>query len=106
MKQIRHGYDAVPKSLNALVVCSSNIYITNVNYLPNWKKKKKRSGTQKKKIEATTQFYGLPMPSVMYAKAITQTSNTMNIADNTHGLQEWWSELRLALAHLGSVTAD
>lgn len=54
MKQIRHGYDAVPKSLNALVVCSSNIYITNVNYLPNWKKKKKRSGTRKKKIEAAT----------------------------------------------------
>lgn len=40
MKQIIHDCDAVPKTLNALVVCSSNIYITKVNYLPNWKKKK------------------------------------------------------------------
>lgn len=35
MKQIIHDCNAVPKSLNALVVCSSNIYSTKVNYLPN-----------------------------------------------------------------------
>lgn len=51
-------------------------------------------------------FYGLHMPGVMYAKAITQTSNNMNIADNTHGFQEWWSELRLASAHVDSVMAN
>lgn len=40
MKKIIHDCHAVPKALNALVVRSSNIYITKINCLPNYKTKR------------------------------------------------------------------
>lgn len=66
MKQIIHDRHAVPKALNALVVRSSNIYITKVNYLPNYETKQ-GEWYLKRKIEAETLSYGLHMPSVLYA---------------------------------------
>jgi len=103
MKQIIHDCDAVPKSLNALVVCSSNIYITKVNCLPNWKKNK---GVVLKRTEAETLFCGLHMRSVMYAEDITQTRSNIKITGNTHGFQEWCNELGPVLVYGYSVMAN
>lgn len=66
MKQIIHDYHAVPKALNALVACSSNIYITKINCLPNYKTKQ-GEWYLNRKIEAKSLSYGLHMPSVMHA---------------------------------------
>lgn len=77
------------KALNALVVCSSNIYMLNVHYLPNWKKNKKMNGTLNKKTEAETLFCNLHVPSILYAWAITSTRSNTEGADNTRCFQEW-----------------
>lgn len=76
MKQIIHDCHAVPKALNALVVCSSNIYIAKVNYLPNCKTKQ-GEWYLNRKTEAEILSYGLHVPSVMYALGITQTSSNI-----------------------------